>query len=131
MFDVGYSELLLIAIVALIVVGPKELPHLLRQLGRAIGKARAVAGHFRTGVDAMIREAEMEEMHKKWSAHNQQIMAAHPMSQTPPSAASDAPVAGAAVPDDAADAPQTVSPPPLHDAPPADGASDATASRAP
>ncbi len=81
MFDIGYTELLLIAIVALIVFGPKELPHLLRQMGRIMGRVRSVAGHFRSGVDAMIRESEMEEMQKKWAAQNQAIMAAHPAPQ--------------------------------------------------
>lgn len=78
MFDVGYSELLLIAIVTLLVVGPKELPNLLRQVGRWTGKARAMARHFRSGFDTMIREAEIEEMNKQWAAQNQAIMDATP-----------------------------------------------------
>jgi len=78
MFDVGYSELLLIAIVTLIVVGPKELPNLLRQVGRWTGRARSMARQFRSGFDAMVREAEIEEMNKQWAAHNQSIMAATP-----------------------------------------------------
>lgn len=78
MFDVGAPELLLIAIVALLVVGPKDLPRLLRTVGNWMGKARATARHFRTGVDAMIREAEMEEMQKQWEAQNAAIMKAHP-----------------------------------------------------
>jgi sec-independent protein translocase protein TatB len=78
MFDVGYSELLLIAIVTLLVVGPKELPNLLRRIGEWTGKARAMARHFRSGFDTMIREAEIEEMNKQWAAHNQTIMASTP-----------------------------------------------------
>lgn len=78
MFDVGYSELLLIAIVTLLVVGPKELPNLLRTVGKWTGKARAMARHFRSGFDTMIREAEIEEMNKQWAAHNQTIMASTP-----------------------------------------------------
>ena len=78
MFDVGYSELLLIAIVTLLVVGPKELPNLLRRIGKWTGKARAMARHFRSGFDTMIREAEIEEMNKQWAAHNQTIMASTP-----------------------------------------------------
>lgn len=91
MFDIGYAELLLIAIVTLLVVGPKELPALLRQLGRMVGRARAMARKFRSGFDAMMREAEIQEMQKQWSEHNQRIMAEHP---APPPAAdskSDAP----------------------------------------
>ena len=78
MFDIGYSELLLIAIVTLLVVGPKELPNLLRTVGKWTGKARAMARHFRSGFDTMIREAEIEEMNKQWAAHNQAIMATTP-----------------------------------------------------
>ena len=78
MFDVGYSELLLIAIVTLLVVGPKELPNLLRTIGKWTGKARAMARHFRSGFDTMIREAEIDEMNKQWAAHNQAIMSSTP-----------------------------------------------------
>ena len=62
MFDVGASELLLIVIVAIVVIGPKDLPLALRTAGRWIGKIRRVSGHFRTGIETMIREAELEEM---------------------------------------------------------------------
>ena len=78
MFDIGPTELLLIVIVAVIVIGPKDLPLALRTAGRWIGKIRKVSGHFRAGVDAMIREAEMEEMEKKWAAQNDKIMREHP-----------------------------------------------------
>lgn len=76
MFDIGYSELLLIAIVTLLVVGPKELPNLLRTVGKWTAKARSMARHFRSGFDTMVREAEIEEMNKQWASHNQAIMAA-------------------------------------------------------
>lgn len=76
MFDVGYSELLLIAIVTLLVVGPKELPNLLRTVGKWTAKARSMARHFRSGFDTMVREAEIEEMNKQWASHNEAIMAA-------------------------------------------------------
>ena len=78
MFDIGYDELLLIAIVAIIVIGPKDLPLALRSAGRWIAKVRKVSGHFRSGIDAMIREAEMEEMEKKWAEQNEKIMREHP-----------------------------------------------------
>lgn len=76
MLDVGYSELLLIAIVALVVVGPKELPVLLRTVGRWVAQARSVARQFRAGFDEMVREAEIAEMNRKWEAQNAAIMAA-------------------------------------------------------
>jgi len=92
MFDVGAPELLLIAIVALLVVGPKDLPRLLRTVGNWMGKARATARHFRTGVDAMIREAEMEEMQKQWEAQNAAIMKAHPATPEEATSTAEAPV---------------------------------------
>ena len=84
MFDVGASELLLIVIVAIVVIGPKDMPLALRTAGRWIGKIRRISGHFRTGVEAMIREAEMEEMERKWREPNERIMAAHPDTQAEP-----------------------------------------------
>jgi sec-independent protein translocase protein TatB len=78
MFDVGASELLLTVIVAIVVIGPKDLPLALRTAGKWIGKIRRVSGHFRSGIENMIREAEMDEMEKKWAAQNAAIMEAHP-----------------------------------------------------
>jgi len=75
MFDVGASELLLTVIVAIVVIGPKDLPLALRTAGRWIGKIRRVSGHFRAGIETMIREAELEEMEKKWREQNEKIMA--------------------------------------------------------
>ncbi|HWJ69745.1 MAG TPA: Sec-independent protein translocase protein TatB [Sphingobium sp.] len=76
MFDVGPSELLLIVVVAVVVIGPKDLPRALYKIGQVIGKAKGMARHFRTGVDAMIREAELEELQKQWARENERIMAA-------------------------------------------------------
>lgn len=78
MFDIGASELLVIVIVAVIFIGPKELPRALRTAGSWIGKIRKVSTHFRTGLDAMVREAEMEDMEKKWKGQNAKIMAENP-----------------------------------------------------
>jgi len=78
MFDIGASELLLIAIVAIIVIGPKDMPLALRTAGRWMGKVRKVSNHFRSGIETMIREAEMEEMEKKWKEQNERIMAENP-----------------------------------------------------
>jgi sec-independent protein translocase protein TatB len=78
MFDIGASELLLIAVVAIVVIGPKDLPLALRTAGRWIAKVRRVSGHFRSGIETMIREAELEEMEKKWREQNAAIMEAHP-----------------------------------------------------
>jgi sec-independent protein translocase protein TatB len=79
MFDVGASELLLIVIVAVVVIGPKDMPLAMRTAGRWIGKMRKVSGHFRAGIDAMVREAELEEMERKWREQNEAIMKANPV----------------------------------------------------
>lgn len=79
MFEIGGTELLLIAFVALIVIGPKELPNALRTVGRYTGKARAMTRHLRSGFDEMMRQAELEEMEKQWAEHNRKIMAEAPV----------------------------------------------------
>ncbi len=84
MFDIGSSEFLLIVIVALVVIGPKDLPRALYKVGQIVGKARGMARHFRTGIDAMVREVELEELEKKWSAQNQRILDEHPQTEALP-----------------------------------------------
>ena len=78
MFDIGYSELLIIAVVALIVIGPKDLPRVMRTVGQWVGRARGMARHFRSGIDTMMRESELQEMEKKWREDNERIMREHP-----------------------------------------------------
>ena len=78
MFDIAPSELLLVAVVALLVIGPKDLPLALRTAGRWLGKVRRMSGHFRAGVETMIREAELAEIEKEWQQRNARIMAEHP-----------------------------------------------------
>ena len=75
MFDIGAAELLVIVVVAIIVIGPKDMPRAMRTAGSWIGKVRKVSAHFRSGIDTMIREAELEEMEAKWKARNEEIMA--------------------------------------------------------
>lgn len=87
MFDIGASELLVIVIIAIIVIGPKELPLALRTAGRWIGKIRRASSHFRTGLDAMIREAELEDMDRKWKEQNDAIMAKYPATDNADTAA--------------------------------------------
>lgn len=86
MFDIAPSEFLLVAFVALVVIGPKDLPKAMRVLGYWVGRARAVGRQFRNGFDEMVREAELEEMEKKWKAENERIMREHPFVPTPPAA---------------------------------------------
>jgi sec-independent protein translocase protein TatB len=92
MFDIAPSEFLLVAFVALVVIGPKDLPKAMRVVGYWVGRARAVGRQFRAGFDEMVREAELEEMEKKWKAENERIMREHPAIPAP---AADAPVADA------------------------------------
>ncbi|MFY7834876.1 MAG: Sec-independent protein translocase protein TatB [Novosphingobium sp.] len=94
MFDIGASELLVLVIVAIVVIGPKDLPLALRTAGRWVAKMRRVSNHFKAGIETMIREAEMEEMEKKWKEQNERIMreteaqeAAAAAGQTPDAAA--------------------------------------------
>ena len=78
MFGVDTSELILVAVLALIFIGPKDLPQALRTVGRFVGQVRGMARHFQSGIDAMIREAELEEMEKKWREENERIMREYP-----------------------------------------------------
>jgi sec-independent protein translocase protein TatB len=86
MFDVSSSEFLLVMVIALVVIGPKDLPKVLRFVGKWTGKVRAIAAQFRAGMDDMVRQSELEELEKKWKAENDRIMAA-----TPDTAAETAP----------------------------------------
>jgi sec-independent protein translocase protein TatB len=78
MFGVDTTELLIIAVAALIFIGPKDLPRVMRTIGYWIGRARGMARHFTAGVETMMREAELEEMEKKWREENERIMQAYP-----------------------------------------------------
>src|SRR5512134_795369 len=64
MFDIGWSELLVIAVVAIVVVGPRELPKLMRTFGYYAGKLRRAAAEFRRQFDDAMREAELDEVKK-------------------------------------------------------------------
>ena len=79
MFGIDYGELLVVAVVALVVIGPKDLPRVMRTVGQWVGRARGMARHFRSGIDTMIRESELEEMEKKWREENERIMREHPL----------------------------------------------------
>jgi sec-independent protein translocase protein TatB len=80
MFGVDSTELVIVAVFALIFIGPKELPTAMRTVGRIVGRVRAHARHFTSGIENMMREAELEEMEKKWRAENERIMTLHPAS---------------------------------------------------
>jgi sec-independent protein translocase protein TatB len=65
MFDIGAGELLVIGVVALVVIGPKELPAVLRQAGKFTNKMRQMAGEFRSQFDEAMRESELHEAKKQ------------------------------------------------------------------
>lgn len=62
MLDIGWNELLIIALVTILVVGPKELPHVLRTVTQFLRKLRAMASEFQSGLDDLAREAELQDL---------------------------------------------------------------------
>ena len=90
MFDIGASELLVIGVVALVVIGPKELPGVLRTVGKTVGKVRQMAGEFQAQFSEAMREAEMEETRKKVSEIGESVKSALD-TDTPPSSTSATP----------------------------------------
>jgi len=78
MFGVDSSELAVVAILALIFIGPKDLPKVMRTVGYWVGRVRGMARHFTSGIENMVREAELEEMEKRWREENERIMRVHP-----------------------------------------------------
>ncbi len=68
MLDIGWSEFFIVAVLALIIVGPKDLPKALRGVTKVMRKARGLAREFQSGVDEMIREAELDDIKKEMNA---------------------------------------------------------------
>ena len=139
MFDIGWSELLVIAVVALIAIGPKELPGVLRNVGHWMGKVRRMAADFQSQFQEAMREAEMEDLKKHADNLNSAASAlSKPFDPTDylgkldtPSTAADTPAttaeAPAAAPEAvgasaAADATSTSAEPPAAQAPASDAA---------
>ena len=74
MFDIGADEILLTTVVAIVAIGPKELPRALHLAGRWIGKFRRISGAFRSGLETMIREAEISEMEQNWATGRDSVI---------------------------------------------------------
>jgi sec-independent protein translocase protein TatB len=93
MFDIGWSELLVIAVVAIIVVGPKDLPRMMRTFGSYAGKLRRMAADFQRQFDEAMREAEIEEVRKAMHSVRDDLNAPidKPLMLPNPSPASTAP----------------------------------------
>jgi sec-independent protein translocase protein TatB len=129
MFDVAPTELLLVVVVALVVIGPKDLPKAMRFVGKWMAKARGMARHFRSGLDTMMREAELEELEKQWREQNDAIMREFPRiddvnaSPATPSAnaAATEPTNTKPVTEAEIDGAAAANPPETHAIPPKDG----------
>src|SRR6185312_1034889 len=68
MFDIGWSEMLVIAIVMIVVVGPKDLPRMLRTFGKTTAKLRTMAGDFQRQFNEALKEAELDDVKKSVDA---------------------------------------------------------------
>ncbi|MGR4891839.1 Sec-independent protein translocase protein TatB [Sphingopyxis sp. LARHCG72] len=124
MFDVAPTELLLVVVVALVVIGPKDLPKAMRFVGKWMGKARGMARHFRAGLDTMMREAELEELEKQWREQNDAIMREFPRiddAGASPSSASTAAPKSEPPTEAEIDEAAAANPPETHAIPPKDG----------
>jgi sec-independent protein translocase protein TatB len=124
MFDVAPTELLLVVVVALVVIGPKDLPKAMRFVGKWMAKARGMARHFRSGLDTMMREAELEELEKQWREQNDAIMREFPRidgsDASPPTSPASAPTSPEQADQDADQSAAAMSPE-THMTPPRDG----------
>jgi sec-independent protein translocase protein TatB len=103
MFGVDSTEFVIVAVLALIFIGPKDLPKVMRTVGYWVGRMRGMARHFTSGIENMMREAELEEMEKKWREENERILKLHPANAEYPEPGSPdemPPVADPATPDD-------------------------------
>jgi sec-independent protein translocase protein TatB len=69
-FGIGYTELVVIAVAAIIVIGPKDLPRVLRALGKTMGKLRGMAREFQGHLDDVMREAGLDEVKKDLQSFN-------------------------------------------------------------
>jgi sec-independent protein translocase protein TatB len=77
MADLSWSHILIVLLIALVVVGPKDLPKLMRTIGRWTAKAREMADQFRRSFDEMSREAELDELRKEIAA----LRGQHPLAE--------------------------------------------------
>jgi sec-independent protein translocase protein TatB len=132
MFEIAWSELMLVAVVAILVVGPKELPALLRTLGRMLGKLRVTANEFRRQFDEAVREAGAEDLQREFTAlrNNNPITqlrdTLEEAAREPPLALTPPPQASAPTDDDDAGPPPPLpprtAPPPQGEAGPSEAA---------
>ncbi|MDE0409972.1 MAG: Sec-independent protein translocase protein TatB [Alphaproteobacteria bacterium] len=102
MLDIGWTEMLVIAVIAIVVIGPRDLPKMLKTVGGWVRKARATVRELQTGIEDMAREAELDEVKKSVESATRvdnwlddKAVVKPPASQSPPAAASPQPSATA------------------------------------
>ncbi len=95
MLDIGWTEMLVIAVIAIVVIGPRDLPKMLRTVGVWVRKARSTVRELQTGIEDMAREAELNEMKKSVESATRvdnwlddSAVVKPPASKTPPAAPS-------------------------------------------
>ena len=101
MFDIGWQELFIVAILAIIVIGPKDLPRAVRTVMRAIRKLRSMAGEFQSGLDEVAREAELDDIRReanKIAHYDLDGAVRETMTEAKTTSAADAPVTAAPPP---------------------------------
>ncbi len=74
MLDIGGDELLLTAVIAIMVIGPKDLPRAMRFVGRWVGKARRMNGAFRAGLENFVQEGEIRDLETEWATKREEIL---------------------------------------------------------
>lgn len=74
MLDIGADELLLTAFIAIMVIGPKDLPRAMLFVGRWVGKARRMSGAFRAGLENFVQEGEIRDLESEWATKREEIL---------------------------------------------------------
>ena len=101
MFDIGWTEIAIIAVVALVVIGPKDLPGVIRAVGRWSGKARKVTRDFQRNFETMAEESELAEVRREIAEANRELAQAGripPDDDTPAASGSGNDIAGGSTP---------------------------------
>ena len=102
MLDIGWTEMLMIGVIAIVVIGPRDLPKMLKTVGGWVRKARATVRELQTGIEDMAREAELDEVKKSVESATRmddwlddKAIVKPPASSSPPAATSPQPSAAA------------------------------------
>ncbi len=102
MLDIGWTEMLMIAVIAIVVIGPRDLPKMLKTVGGWVRKARSTVRELQTGIEDMAREAELDEVKKSVESATRvddwlddKAVVKPPASPSPPAATSPQPSAAA------------------------------------